>query len=417
VLGSYVGNGAFTVSDLLVSANGPHAKIQVRPAPPLPFVRDMTDQVFGEPDRVKWVDALRGFAAFAVAWFHLYTDQSAIIPLPQFVNHIAVLGRWGVELFFAISGFVLATTLIPRRDMTGLGDIGLYLARRSVRLDITFWAVLALYVVAQGWLAPRPYAPGPEFNRIVDSAFYFLPLGLFHGNANYIPTAWSLAIEVQFYLMFATMVVAINWLTRVGVGRGMAAVAMVALMTLASAPHQLGITKVDVGFWMYPHLITFAVGAAAALVHQRIRGSGWVFVLAMVLAAYGAATEGGRSLATFGAGGIFATIIWVKPLQRILADQRLLYLGALSYCLYLLHPLAGALVLDDIRAQFPAPSIMHFAGVVAAMVASLAASAVVFHLIERPSIALSKRIGRPRSTQLERRSRLPCKKGVEEPAG
>ena len=92
--------------------------------------------------RVAAIDGLRGLAALGVAWFHLY-GQNAGPPLadavPSAVSLASVWGRFGVQLFFAISGFVVAYTLLNDKSIDRVRDIGRYFVRRSVRLDLTYW--------------------------------------------------------------------------------------------------------------------------------------------------------------------------------------------------------------------------------------------------------------------------------------
>jgi exopolysaccharide production protein ExoZ len=346
--------------------------------------------------RVEWVDALRAAAALGVAWFHLYTDQAPVIPLPPIFTHFALMGRWGVDLFFVISGFVLAYTLIPRTDLVGPKDVGLYFLRRSARLDPTLWVVIVLFVLAQPLLAPRPFAPGFFWDRTIASFFYFLPLG----KPNYVPTGWTLAIEVQFYLIFASLMVVLNALAKRGMDRGWLALGVVSAMAVVGAPQYLGLVKAPIGFWIYPHLCTFAIGSAAALVYMQVKHARWLFAATMVLAVIGSIQHAERAPAAVISGLIFIAVILAAPVQRLLARPWLLYLGALSYCIYLLHELVGALIVDWAHRTLAAPSFLQLGAVFVGIAASVLAAAILHRLIEAPSIALSKRIGDGRRTKV-----------------
>ena len=104
----------------------------------------------GDQQRVAPIDGLRGIAALAVAWFHIYA-QNGGTPLaeamPHALNLASVRGRFGVQLFFAISGFVIAYKLPNDRSIWRPVDAGIYFIRRSVRLDPTYWFALACYLV------------------------------------------------------------------------------------------------------------------------------------------------------------------------------------------------------------------------------------------------------------------------------
>ncbi|HRD44567.1 MAG TPA: acyltransferase family protein, partial [Ferruginibacter sp.] len=87
--------------------------------------------------RIKYIDAYRGIAALGVAWFHIYTclaggfaEQTRLVissgALDKALDFIAVWGRWGVRLFFVISGFVLAHSLQRNSRIGSLGSVGKY---------------------------------------------------------------------------------------------------------------------------------------------------------------------------------------------------------------------------------------------------------------------------------------------------
>jgi peptidoglycan/LPS O-acetylase OafA/YrhL len=169
----------------------------------------------GAPRRVEAIDGLRGIAALSVAWFHLYS-QNGGVPLadamPAAMNLASVWGRFGVQLFFAISGFVVAYTLLLDRSFGHVRDIGAYFIRRSIRLDPTYWLALAAYVIGVPLIVklggPADVFPPQRLDvpEIAANVLYFLPLNILL----YVPVAWSLVVEIQFYLFFALLVLALN---------------------------------------------------------------------------------------------------------------------------------------------------------------------------------------------------------------
>ncbi len=62
--------------------------------------------------RLAELDALRGIAALAVVVFHYTVKAPEILPRVVTVDHGFALGNYGVQLFFAISGFVIFMTVL-----------------------------------------------------------------------------------------------------------------------------------------------------------------------------------------------------------------------------------------------------------------------------------------------------------------
>jgi peptidoglycan/LPS O-acetylase OafA/YrhL len=100
-------------------------------------------------ERLAYVDGLRGLAALGVMWFHLYTQNGgdASAAVPRAFGVVSVWGRFGVQLFFALSGFVLAYTLVVTPRICSLSDLVRYFVKRSTRLDIPYWGALAIYLL------------------------------------------------------------------------------------------------------------------------------------------------------------------------------------------------------------------------------------------------------------------------------
>ena len=85
------------------------------------------------------LDGLRAIAIFVVIWHH-GPGQTAAINLLR-------AGHEGVQLFFAISGFLITTLLL--RERAGTGEISLrnFYARRSLRIFPLYYTVLLVYVL------------------------------------------------------------------------------------------------------------------------------------------------------------------------------------------------------------------------------------------------------------------------------
>jgi len=138
------------------------------------------------------LDGLRFLSIVPVVWHH---------STPRPLDGILGRGPLGVDLFFAISGFLITTLMIREHARTGGLSVGRFYARRSLRIFPLYYLVLALYVARATFFLPE----GPQ------RAHFFQSLPFY---ATYTSTwfvdfavpfpvvfsfAWSLATEEQFY--------------------------------------------------------------------------------------------------------------------------------------------------------------------------------------------------------------------------
>ena len=159
--------------------------------------------------RLVFVDALRGLAALAVAFFHFYSQLSTP-DSPRwgaFAQYVFSNGDLGVYVFFVLSGFVIACSLHNIRINARV--VGKFALRRSVRLDPTYWTVIALTYVVMilqtsllGWETPNP----PGAVDLLANMFY---LDNLLGYRSVVAVGWTLCLEIQFYLTY----VLLGWLT------------------------------------------------------------------------------------------------------------------------------------------------------------------------------------------------------------
>jgi peptidoglycan/LPS O-acetylase OafA/YrhL len=149
--------------------------------------------MFPPPDRIKELDALRGFAAISVVLFH-YT--MACPPLERYF----VFGVTGVELFFMISGFVIFFTL--QHTKTGLD----FIVSRFSRLYPTYWVCVTLtllFILCQGRID----------GRFMEDLGYMYGMNLTMWQQYFQVedlewTYWTLTVEWQFYAFMYLLFVA-----------------------------------------------------------------------------------------------------------------------------------------------------------------------------------------------------------------
>lgn len=160
--------------------------------------------------RLVFLDGLRGLAATAVILFHchyLIAEQLAT-PLPFWINQIFESGHLGVQIFFVLSGFVIAYSTRDARFT--LSFFKSFIIRRSIRLDPPYWVVVCGLVAISmlGSLAFAKKELYPLSFREVAANLGYLH-GLF-GVPYILPASWSLCLELQLYTVLVLSLVAVR---------------------------------------------------------------------------------------------------------------------------------------------------------------------------------------------------------------
>ena len=136
-----------------------------------------------------WIQALRGIAALMVLFFHMRPHWE-LSPLLAVTSSITHWGFSGVDIFFALSGFVVYRS--ARRTIPGQG-LWPFAKKRLLRIYLGYWPVLLLIALTTVFIY-RASLPGLE--KMVFSTLLLYP----NIWDNWLPPAWSLTMEIYFYL-------------------------------------------------------------------------------------------------------------------------------------------------------------------------------------------------------------------------
>jgi peptidoglycan/LPS O-acetylase OafA/YrhL len=152
------------------------------------------------------IDGLRFIAIGTVVLFHLVVNLSFKSPIhyavPSSGNVLVSIARYGfhgVELFFIISGFILAYPFASYY-LKGRKHVNLrqYFLRRLTRLEPPYFICMILYFLLRVYV--RGEGGDGLFPHLAASLLYSHNL-IFGGESLINNVAWSLEIEVQFYLL------------------------------------------------------------------------------------------------------------------------------------------------------------------------------------------------------------------------
>lgn len=145
--------------------------------------------------KLEGLQTLRGFAALLVVADHCILNLVEAAGLsPSFSPWASALGNLGVEVFFAISGFIMLHTT---RDDFSKGRTTQFWLRRIWRIVPIYWLATMIYAAR---LTVGGEAPSP-----VDliKSLLFIPYLSSHGDIRPIyPVGWTLNYEMLFYLLF-----------------------------------------------------------------------------------------------------------------------------------------------------------------------------------------------------------------------
>ncbi|MGY1642021.1 acyltransferase family protein [Geodermatophilus sp. SYSU D00703] len=154
-------------------------------AEPLPRRHAHEDRVVARFGYKPALDGLRGTAALIVFGSHA-------------VPGVLPGGDLGLDLFFALSGYLITSLLLTEADSNGTIDLPRFYGRRAVRLLPALLLLLAAVAVLTA-LTPT----GPSWTAVVSVLFYVgnwvRALG---GELGTLTHTWSLSVEEQFYLVW-----------------------------------------------------------------------------------------------------------------------------------------------------------------------------------------------------------------------
>lgn len=338
---------------------------------------------------VPQLDTLRAFAVFMVLIHHFPG------PFPEGISY----GAFGVQLFFVLSGYLITRILLVGRRQTGedgrLAGIRIFYIRRFLRIFPVFYFILFLTAL----LDIVPVRETFFWHFFYVSNFYFARLGDWHGSVSHF---WTLAVEEQFYLvwpfvmfftpakllpkMILAFILAGPVFRFLGAVSGMNEIALITLPL--SNVDALGLGAL-LGYLSLTHERYVELGSRLA------RWGLWaglpVYALDFFLRkAYllrlpvltGVAKTG---LSLFFVGVIFHVSRGVKgPVGRVLSFGPLVYMGRLSYGLYIYHnftPILMHAIARSFGLETPLPKMAEFGAnlFVLAIVAMLS-----WHLFEKP---------------------------------
>ncbi|HTW94743.1 MAG TPA: acyltransferase [Tepidisphaeraceae bacterium] len=342
--------------------------------------------------RLLFIDGLRGVAALLVMLFHFYTPKvstifgplHAVVPFP--LEWICMQGYVGVEIFFVLSGFVIAYTL--RNDVCTPGFAANFMVRRSIRLDPPYWTVLAITVLYRCFLWHHYTGlilGSLGIRSVLLNMFY---LAGTPSQPLWVGVAWTLCLEVRFYLCFIAILVisqqAARWISP-GAGRWAFGLVFVPLTTV-SIFHRYGSGELDfIGTW---YMFAMGVTLAWAITGKMKDRWFWVVLFAALTGELWAVDF--RAAIAVGAALMIYAAARLNKMSTWLSWGWCQKLGKISYSLYLIHVAVGMAVMDIFYSYGDHSSFCAVVTYIVASLLSLLAAHYLQLLVEGPCVNLAK---------------------------
>jgi peptidoglycan/LPS O-acetylase OafA/YrhL len=329
------------------------------------------------------LDGLRGLAILPVIWHHA---------TPRPLAGVWGKGAVGVDLFFALSGFLITTLLLRERREQGKVRLGAFYARRSLRIFPLYYAVLAGYVMlallmpagtpqAGHFLSSLPYHATYTANWLVD---YNVP------HAVMFAFSWSLCVEEQFYAVWPLLValvprrallalvmsaaIVVDYLADHGAFTALAPAGSISLRVLTSFATPIGCGS------LAALALDTAPGFELARRTLGRRAAAPLLLLAAIALLCLPSTP--YLPLSFTLAGLVAAVA-IRPdsgLAWLLEQRTLRWVGAVSYAAYLLHVSALGLVRRALPGWRETAPMVFALGLLLSLAFAFAAHA----LIERP---------------------------------
>lgn len=336
-----------------------------------------------QPQRIESLDGLRAISICLVLLSHL--GGTGHFPIPERFTNFFELGHLGVRVFFVISGFLITNLLL--RELKNKESINLkkFYFRRTFRIFPPYYFLLAILLLLQvyGWLT---LAPRDLLHAVTYTSNYYPDRSWYVGHT------WSLSVEEQFYLLWPAILVCAG--RRRGLW-GAAAFVLISPVLRLVIYHFTG-SRYEIGHTFETVADSIAVGCVLAGArgwlteqqpYQRLLASRWFFLVPLAVLSASALYDRPRLYIFFGFTimnvGIALCIDRCVTrgasdrLGRLLNSRPLVFIGVMSYSIYLWQQLFLNKASSALPAQFPLNIIL-----------SCACALLSYYLIERPSLRM-----------------------------
>lgn len=296
----------------------------------------------------KEIDGLRAIAVLPVLFFHGN--------FPGFSG-----GYIGVDIFFVISGYLITLTIIRDINKDGFSIIRFY-ERRARRIIPALGIVLLVTTLLVYIFLPPDLLESYSRSLIsvvtfTSNFYFFRDSGYFAAAADEKPLIhiWSLAVEEQFYLFFPLL---LSMLWSFGKKKARSLILLLGVLSLVYAQYLVGEGALDANFYLiFSRAWELFTGAVVALIpfeklslDKRIRDGIGILSLMMIAGSILFYTGDTPFPSVYTLLPVLATaaiIVFINQETRVgsfLSNRAFVFIGLISYSLYLWHQPLFALI-------------------------------------------------------------------------
>jgi peptidoglycan/LPS O-acetylase OafA/YrhL len=326
--------------------------------------------------RFKELDALRGIAALSVVFFHYTTKYRETYGHTFSTKWDLIYGWYGVPLFFIISGFVIFMTI------NKVNSASEFAYRRFIRLYPTFWACVFITFLGTEVWGLLPNLEVPLKDAVFNLTMFYRIMRFFTEIKDVDGAYWSLLPELQFYLLIFLLflskqiarikLISLTWLALIVIENYLFHIRLLGLFL----DLQFGGFFVA-GIFFYKiavekenspsnHIVILMTLGLNICLYTTWKHEGALVMLSLIYLVF--------YLFTYG------KLIWLN-------NKILLFLGAISYPLYLIHQNLGYLMIK----QFEIWGYTGFYVVIITSVIFISVATLINFYIERPILSYFKR--------------------------
>lgn len=347
--------------------------------------------------RLRALDGLRGVAILLVMGFHYFYHlesfyyKSTLYPYGETFSNVPIFkyGYMGVELFFIISGFVIAMTLESSRSVLD------FVIRRFVRI----WPALIVSAILTFFLLNWSDAPFALTRRQFWPNFLpsltLTPTSLWSGwfpKVDFVTGVyWSLVVEIRFYMI----AVILFWLfSREKLARNLVTFTLIIYIARALLRRAMpGYNGVYDALFIPDYMPWFAAGAVFYELYKERLAKGTALVMLAVMYVLIAristnyAVIGRDPVIASTAALFFLALFWflaTKPTSmRIFEIRPLVWIGECSYSIYLYHYAVGMILISQVSKTIGLVPQLLLVAAISLLV--LAVGRVSYAMVENPS--------------------------------
>ncbi len=323
-------------------------------------------------DRLLFLDAFRGVCCLAVVAYHYTFRFSELYGYSFAVSEVAQIGAKGVDAFFLVSGFVIFMTLERLKTARE------FAISRFARLFPAYWIALIATFLMVGWLGlPGREATFGQFlmNFTMLQEFFFVP----HVDGAY----WTLTVELIFYFW-------IFWLVRFGLRRyacgfliGLSAISVVAHIVFHNTHIGAVLGKLillDQGPLFFSGVVFYLLWSGSA--SFSLASTSLLAALVAMCCMQGSLSKAFALVVIYLVFYLFSS----RRLDGVPVSRALVFLGGLTYPLYLVHQNIGYSVILSAR-----PTVGEVPAIVLAFCVVFFMAILIKYYIEDPAARLIKR--------------------------